>query len=154
MVLKAILFDFDNTLMNIHTSSDIINFNPYLAEGSKSLNHLLDLCDSKGIHYGIASYGRRSIIAKVCEQFFPRITTIYTPASFRGFEDHTDMGDQKYNMIRRMAIKHSISLNDILLIDDDSRNKAGILMPFQLEYRGTGITNKHVQILCDLVRSL
>jgi hypothetical protein len=144
--LKAIVLDFDNTIMNRHVYSMYCNTEEkaryFMASTDRraamdllsmgtlvKFNELLSLCERKGIKVAIGSYGNRDCIIHMCNLLFPNShIPVYTPSLFchpstgKKFNHGTDMGDHKLTIVSAFAKDAGIHKSNIMLIDDDSNN--------------------------------
>jgi len=143
----AIMFDFDNTLMNRHVygmycntpdkakqfmaTVDKHNVMSLLSAGTLAMfGKLLSLCMSKGIKVAIGSYGNKDCIKHVCKLLFPNIDDIpiYTPSCFhdpntgKRLDHGTDMRDNKLSIVSMFAKDYGFHRKHIMLIDDDPNN--------------------------------
>lgn len=139
-MIRAVVFDFDNTLCNVNTySMNLIylenkHLNNFFDDYQK-VYMLLKIFNDLGIKIFIASFGKLSNIQYIVNKTFPNIfTNIYTPDQF-GFKtpfipDDCKCKSIKYNksgysknlILKHIAKKYDLKFNNILYFDDDNAN--------------------------------
>lgn len=145
--IKAVVFDFDQTISVIHFYSDLRGYTPdmqlrCLSEWSKEkviqgfggeerLNLLIgllkDLIEAK-VEIYILSFGYKEVITKALERvdllmYFDR-NLIWGEAEVRKFRSDTGVPSQpKQRMIQKLIReKNNYSAGEVLFVDDDSKN--------------------------------
>ncbi len=132
------MWDFDLTILKCHAFgegvevADVANRWRADVRDVDLLRSFVDTAQALGVSVGIASYGRREVIAEYMSQIFAgrdpppfsAETNIVTPAAL-GLPDGTSVPSGKSQMLKLLCARASPAIDDqstVLFFDDDADN--------------------------------
>ena len=135
---RLVVWDFDLTILNCHAFGEGVEVAQVAGRWQADVRDadlfraFVDTAQALGVSVGIASYGRREVIAEYMDQIFAGrdpvpfsvVTNIVTPAAL-GLPDGTSVPSGKSQMLKLLCERLSPAIEDpsaVLFFDDDGEN--------------------------------